>query len=84
MNIGGRKNSTCIQIRISNESFLAPSSRHQENFDEGQFCRKKPSGLESDSLCYSRASVHTAVCLLYVRGLEPVCVRRYACRTYVD
>ena len=37
-----------------------------------------------DSLCYSRASVHTAVCLPYVRGLEPVCVRRYACHTYVD
>ena len=38
----------------------------------------------SDSLCYFRASVHPAVCLPYVRGLEPVCVRRSACRTYVD
>ena len=38
----------------------------------------------SDSLCYSRASVHTAVCLPYVRGLEPVYVRRYACHTYMD
>ena len=40
--------------------------------------------LVCDSLCNSRASVHTAVCLPYVRGLEPVYVRRYACHTYVD
>ena len=37
-----------------------------------------------DSLCYPRASVHTSVCLPYVRGLEPVYVRRYVCHTYVD
>ena len=34
--------------------------------------------VEIDSLCYSRASVPTAVCLPYVRGLEPVYVRSYA------
>ena len=39
---------------------------------------------KTDSLCYSRASVRPVVCLPYVRGLEPVCVRRSACRTYVD
>ena len=40
--------------------------------------------IRIDNLCYSRASVHTAVSLPYVRGLEPVCIHHYACRTYVD
>ena len=66
-------------IRLPNTEVIFQIVSNRLNFHD-----TANSGVVLDSLCYSRASVHTVVCLPYVRGLEPVCVRRYACHTYVD